>query len=251
MTQHDHAEFDPNCYRCVLNLDEQEMFCCSLVKSNGPKVKWLHTTCHDYWDRLQTAAREVERLRANVSVLEKELDRERGLFPSDGVWLVTDGRRNSQRIAKIGEVPDPIAFAALARHRDAISGAVSRSWSAYQDSGSQAPIDVADAILRDVLRALDGLEATLTDDCELGTAGETAVVLPKLKWEQMQAEAKQLRTVVDAARHARRIHGNFNLHTAKCQDSPCVACDDLAEVELDAENELDMALVQLDRAKPS
>jgi hypothetical protein len=67
---------------------------------------------------------------------------------------------------------------------------------------------------------------------------------------EKDAEVERLRAVVDAARHARRIHGNLNLHTAKCQDSPCVVCDDLAEVELDAENELDMALVQLDRAEP-
>jgi uncharacterized protein YhaN len=99
---------------------------------------------------------EAERRRANVSVLEKELNRERGLFPSDGVWLVTDGRRNSQRIAKLGEVPDPIAFAAIARHRDAIAAAVSRSWQQYSERGSQAPIDVADAILR----ALDSAKAS-------------------------------------------------------------------------------------------
>jgi hypothetical protein len=128
--------------------DEQEMFCCALVKSSGPKVKWLHTTCHDYWDRLQTAERELERLRANTVMLERELDRERGLFPSDGVWLVTGERGDSQRIAKLGEVPDPIAFAAIARHRDAIAAAVTRSWREYSDRGSQAPIDVADAILR-------------------------------------------------------------------------------------------------------
>ncbi len=39
------------------------MFCCAVASGRGPKVKWLHTTCHDYWDRLQAAEAEVRRLR--------------------------------------------------------------------------------------------------------------------------------------------------------------------------------------------
>lgn len=48
---------------------EQELFCCALVKGNGPKVKWLHTTCHDYWERLGEANEQVAALRAETERL--------------------------------------------------------------------------------------------------------------------------------------------------------------------------------------
>lgn len=63
-----------------------------------------------------------------VEHLIEELDRERKLFPSDGVWLVEseDSGARSMRIAQLGEVPDPIALASIARHSDAIVRAVNR-----------------------------------------------------------------------------------------------------------------------------
>lgn len=83
-----------------------------------------------------------------------ELRRERQVFPSAGVWLVEElrGGRSECRIAQLGELPDPLAFAALARHRDAIAGAIAGCWQVYRERGRQAPLEVADAILR----ALDG-----------------------------------------------------------------------------------------------
>lgn len=62
------------------------------------------------------------------------------------------------------------------------------------------------------------------------------------------AEVERLQRVVVAARAARAATGNYNLHRAECGQS-CDICDGLADIELDAANELDMELAQAASAR--
>lgn len=56
---------------------EQEMFCCAVARGRGPKVHWLHTCAHDYWEKYQNEQRE---LFARVTTLRLAL---RGLLDHD------------------------------------------------------------------------------------------------------------------------------------------------------------------------
>lgn len=62
-------------------------------------------------------------------------------------------------------------------------------------------------------------------------------------------EVERLRAVAEAAKKARGITGNYNQHTAACQDCPCDVCEDFFDLEQDAELELDAVLLALDRNK--
>jgi len=87
----------------------------------------------------------------------------------------------------------------------------------------------------------------VTERPSLGLAAMPAEELAQMIREHRAAlaEVERLRVVVTLARAASAARGNFNQHSATCQDSPCDVCEDLAELEHDAENELDMQLVEL------
>lgn len=63
-----------------------------------------------------------------------------------------------------------------------------------------------------------------------------------------EAKVERLQRVVVAARASRAATGNYNLHRAECGQS-CDICDGLADIELDAANELDMELAQAASAR--
>ena len=60
----------------------------------------------------------------NVASLDRALDQERQIFPAEGVFMVTGDGRSWSKIAELGEIPEPVAFARFARHIDAIAGAI-------------------------------------------------------------------------------------------------------------------------------
>lgn len=92
---------------------------------------------------LADALSEIERLQANVAALDRALDEERQTFPAEGVFLVTGQGRSYQRIAKLGEIPEPVTFAAIARWQDAIAGAIVKVRSTIEVHG-----EPPDAVLR-------------------------------------------------------------------------------------------------------
>lgn len=53
--------------------NEQAMFCCALVKGRGPKVHWLHITCHDYWTRLETTTHALVAIQNRVPLKDSPL----------------------------------------------------------------------------------------------------------------------------------------------------------------------------------
>lgn len=85
-------------------------------------------------------------------------------WPADGVWLVEDGLK--ARIAKLGEVPDPLSLAGMEMNRGKIQAAISRAveshakgtfrvdWKA-QDARWEWPSvsDVATAVVRELATA--------------------------------------------------------------------------------------------------
>lgn len=62
---------------------------------------------------------------SDIETLLRQLDDERQMFPSEGVFEVHHGGGKSyMRIAKLGEIPDPIRFASVARHIGTIAEAI-------------------------------------------------------------------------------------------------------------------------------
>lgn len=94
-------------------------------------------TAEDIGTAVLTRIREQEQ---QILILREELDRERAgrkyaesaLRDSerrtwaDGVWLVEnhEGGRSCQQIGLLADLPDPVAYAAVARHQDAIAKAI-------------------------------------------------------------------------------------------------------------------------------
>lgn len=79
-------------------------------------------------------------------------------WPAPGVWLVeeTPGRKSSQVIAKLGEVPDPVEFVAFARHTEAIAVAVLEQWRLFKDGLPMSAQRIAEAIVRAVYAKVRG-----------------------------------------------------------------------------------------------
>lgn len=102
------------------------------------------------------AETELATAQANLTVLQRELDEERRRFPADGVWLVqsTPGQHSQVLISPLAELPEPATLASIALHRDALAEAVRECWQLYSERGHQAPLDVADAIVRALHRTL-------------------------------------------------------------------------------------------------
>jgi hypothetical protein len=71
-------------------------------------------------------------------------------WPSDGVWLCTDGRQSC--IAKIGDVPDPMPLASIERHRDAACRAVSRMMACWSGGELLSPNDFVDEIFLEIVK---------------------------------------------------------------------------------------------------
>lgn len=69
-------------------------------------------------------------------------------WPAPGVWLVQDGPggKRSSLIAKLGELPDPVDFAAFASHIEVIANAIVEVWKREKWS----PMAMAEAIVQAV-----------------------------------------------------------------------------------------------------
>ena len=98
--------------------------------------------------------REIVTLRRNVESLLRELDKERNIMPSEGVFLVEHhgASKGYMRIAKLGELPDPLAFAAIARHQQAIAQAIVETWQNHNESWGASARDLAEGIVRALAR---------------------------------------------------------------------------------------------------
>lgn len=95
-----------------------------------------------------------------VSSLLRQLDEEREIFPSPGVFLSesTRGGRSFRKIAELGELPDPVGYAAFERHHRVIAQAIVAAREERRDLGNGVVLglsaaDMTDRILRAVAEA--------------------------------------------------------------------------------------------------
>lgn len=121
--------------------------CPVAVVSGGEGTSYYEPTMRS---TLEAVEMDNIRLRRDNDTLVRELDRERQVMPSEGVWLVEHhaGGKASMRIAKLGELPDPVAFAAFSRHTQAIAAAIVGVWEGHDESWGCSAMDLAEGIVR-------------------------------------------------------------------------------------------------------
>lgn len=91
-------------------------------------------------------SKRIERQYNSINELQRQLDAEKEVFPSDGVWLVSGDTKEQMQISALGALPDPMSYAALARHRNTIA----RALSAVSTGTKLTPSNVADIILQSI-----------------------------------------------------------------------------------------------------
>lgn len=136
-----------SCYRFTAKSKSpyQSYFIGSPRPIEGPCTEFVQDTNAERID-LENNTLYLKRGHRYVPIAEKWLG-----FPKDGVWLVINGRCNQRWL--IDDVPDPLLYAAIARHQDVIAREYLTIGDEMAAGARFSANDIADRIVRAIYRA--------------------------------------------------------------------------------------------------